>query len=106
MVWKEVNSRVYCVHLIVDPPPNGVDFYIHRAGRTGRKGQPGKAIILYSDSDRFFMKEVCKVRYTYTVHYVGTFRNVVVSAHFPFSSDILILMRCNCDDWSFKRSSN
>ena len=52
---------MYFVHLIVDPPPNGVDFYIHRAGRTGRKGQPGRAIILYSDSDRFFMKEVYKV---------------------------------------------
>ena len=65
------------VHFIVDPPPNGVDFYIHRAGRTGRKGQPGRAIVLYSDSDRFFMKEVCTVTYTYTctVHNVGTPRN-------------------------------
>lgn len=63
------------VHLTVDPPPNGVDFYIHRAGRTGRKGQPGRAVILYSDSDRFFMKEVCIVTYTYTctVHYIWDF---------------------------------
>jgi len=47
------------VYLSVEPPPNGVDFYIHRAGRTGRKGKPGRAILLYSDRDRYFMREVC-----------------------------------------------
>lgn len=49
------------VYLSVEPPPNGVDFYIHRAGRTGRKGKPGRAILLYSDRDRYFMREVCIV---------------------------------------------
>lgn len=34
----------------VEPPPSGVDFYIHRSGRTGRKGLPGKCILLASPS--------------------------------------------------------
>ena len=34
----------------MDLPPSGVDFYIHRSGRTGRKGQPGRAILVYSES--------------------------------------------------------
>ena len=54
------------VYLSVEPPPNGVDFYIHRAGRTGRKGKPGRAILLYSDRDRYFMREVCIV-YLYNI---------------------------------------
>ena len=29
-------------------PPNGVDFYVHRSGRTGRKGLPGKTVLVYS----------------------------------------------------------
>jgi len=37
----------------VDPPPNGIDFYIHRSGRTGRKGQAGRSIIvLATDSEK------------------------------------------------------
>ena len=32
----------------VEPPPSGIEYYIHRAGRTGRKGQPGLAILVYS----------------------------------------------------------
>jgi len=44
-------------------PPNGVEFYIHRSGRTGRKGQVGKTILLYNkhydaNVDRFF-RDVC-----------------------------------------------
>ena len=54
------------VYLSVEPPPNGVDFYIHRAGRTGRKGKPGRAILLYSDRDRYFMREVC-IQCIYTI---------------------------------------
>ena len=30
----------------IDPPPNGVDYYIHRSGRTGRKGQTGTSLLL------------------------------------------------------------
>ena len=36
---------------LVEPPPNGIDYYIHRTGRTGRKGQPGLAILVYSGGD-------------------------------------------------------
>jgi superfamily II DNA/RNA helicase len=32
--------------LHVDPPQNGIDFYIHRSGRTGRGGRPGKSVII------------------------------------------------------------
>ncbi len=30
----------------IDPPPSGVDYYVHRSGRTGRKGQPGTSLLL------------------------------------------------------------
>lgn len=36
----------------VDPPPSGLDFYIHRSGRTGRKGQSGRSILLLSSDFR------------------------------------------------------
>ena len=35
----------------VEPPPNGLEYYIHRTGRTGRKGQPGLAILVYSGGE-------------------------------------------------------
>ena len=47
--------------MTVGLPPNGVDFYIHRSGRTGRKGLPGKTILLHSRNDpqlRYFLKDV------------------------------------------------
>ena len=30
----------------IDPPPSGIDYYVHRSGRTGRKGQPGTSLLL------------------------------------------------------------
>ena len=41
---------VYC--LPVDPPPSGLDFYIHRSGRTGRKGQSGRSVMVLSSDFR------------------------------------------------------
>ena len=41
----EIDLVIHC-----DPPPSGVDYYIHRSGRTGRKGQSGTSIILLSRS--------------------------------------------------------
>ncbi len=35
----------------VGPPPSGIDFYIHRSGRTGRKGQIGQSILVLVDGD-------------------------------------------------------
>ena len=35
----------------VEPPPSGLEYYIHRTGRTGRKGQPGLAILVYSGGE-------------------------------------------------------
>ena len=35
----------------VEPPPNGLEYYIHRTGRTGRKGQPGLAFLVYSGGE-------------------------------------------------------
>ena len=34
----------------VEQPPSGVDYYIHRSGRTGRKGDKGTSILLLSPS--------------------------------------------------------
>ena len=31
---------------LVEPPQNGLDFYIHRSGRTGRAGRPGRSVII------------------------------------------------------------
>ena len=51
----------------VDPPPSGIDFYIHRSGRTGRKGLSGTSILLLTPSlttNDFFrdLKRVVKVK--------------------------------------------
>lgn len=47
----------------VDPPPSGVDFYIHRSGRTGRKGLAGTSVLLLSPSlaTGDFLRELRKV---------------------------------------------
>ena len=41
----EIDLVVHC-----EPPPNGVEYYIHRSGRTGRKGQSGTSVLLLSKS--------------------------------------------------------
>ena len=52
-----VEPPVYIVCVIgplpspVEPPPNGLEYYIHRTGRTGRKGQPGLAFLVYSGGE-------------------------------------------------------
>jgi len=38
--------------VIQTTPPEDVDSYIHRAGRTGRAGKGGVSIVLYSDRDK------------------------------------------------------
>ena len=35
--------------LHVDAPQNGIDFYIHRSGRTGRAGRPGKSVVINTE---------------------------------------------------------
>jgi superfamily II DNA/RNA helicase len=52
----------------VDPPPSGIDYYIHRSGRTGRKGLVGTSMLLLSHdraSDEFLrdLKRVVKVKF-------------------------------------------
>ena len=44
----------------VEPPPSGADYYIHRSGRTGRKGLPGTSIIIlpYTNTSRDFLREL------------------------------------------------
>ncbi len=41
----EIDLVVHC-----EPPPSGVDYYVHRSGRTGRGGQPGTSILLLRPS--------------------------------------------------------
>ena len=50
--------------LQIEPPPSGIDSYIHRSGRTGRKGLPGTSILLLSSSSydsQYFLKELRRV---------------------------------------------
>lgn len=49
--------------LQIEPPPSGIDSYIHRSGRTGRKGLPGTSILLLSSSydSQYFLRELKRV---------------------------------------------
>ena len=39
------------VNLVIQlgAPASGIDFYIHRSGRTGRGGRPGVSVLVQSD---------------------------------------------------------
>lgn len=49
----------------VEAPPSGVDYYIHRSGRTGRAGRVGKSVLIHSGSADTFYKEVQFVYHAY-----------------------------------------
>lgn len=46
------------IFIIVEAPPNGVDYYIHRSGRTGRAGRVGRSVMIHSGTADVFSKEV------------------------------------------------
>eukprot|EP00117_Sycon_ciliatum_P008327 scpid77043/ scgid11078/ DEAD-box ATP-dependent RNA helicase 53 len=53
-------------------PPSGVEFYIHRSGRTGRGGREGVSVLLCYSQDRTFMMDLRKeveVELTEAPHY-------------------------------------
>lgn len=67
---------------LVGIPPSGVDFYIHRSGRTGRKGLSGKTILVYSPDDvkfdhniHHFKKDVSEGGKS--MHAIGEVQNAV-----------------------------
>ncbi|MBC8079626.1 MAG: DEAD/DEAH box helicase [Gorillibacterium sp.] len=47
-------------HVINFDPPIDADHYVHRAGRTGRMGQPGTVVSLVSERERFIMTKFSK----------------------------------------------
>lgn len=52
-------------HVIQYEPPEEVENYIHRAGRTGRAGASGTAISLVNSGERFALEKIAK---TYELH--------------------------------------
>ena len=45
--------RVFFLFLFkAGPPYNGIEYYIHRSGRTGRAGRPGVSLVLYENTPR------------------------------------------------------
>lgn len=47
-------------HVFQYAPPEDVEVYIHRAGRTGRAGASGKAVLLISGTEKFKLDEIAK----------------------------------------------
>jgi len=47
-------------HVFQYAPPEDVEIYIHRAGRTGRAGASGKAILLIAGTEKFKLDEIGK----------------------------------------------
>lgn len=47
--------------LHVDAPQNGIDFYIHRSGRTGRAGRAGKSVIIDTGSNTEALSDLNRV---------------------------------------------
>ena len=47
--------------LHVEPPQNGIDFYVHRSGRTGRAGRAGKSIVLDVGVNSELLQEMGRV---------------------------------------------
>jgi len=45
-------------HVFQFAPPEDVEIYIHRAGRTGRAGASGKAIMLIAGTEKFKLDEI------------------------------------------------
>jgi superfamily II DNA/RNA helicase len=48
-------------------PPSGVDYFIHRSGRTGRAGRPGVSVVLHSNGsgDKSILRDIKrKIRIT------------------------------------------
>jgi ATP-dependent RNA helicase CshB len=52
-------------HVINAEIPNDLDFFIHRVGRTGRKGMSGTAITLYDPSDEHVISQIEKIGVTF-----------------------------------------
>ncbi len=44
------NTHTHNTHT-VGPPPSGIDYYVHRSGRTGRKGQSGQSVLVLVHND-------------------------------------------------------
>ncbi|XP_063446291.1 uncharacterized protein LOC134725927 [Mytilus trossulus] len=55
----DVSDITYVVNY--DFPPKGVEDYIHRIGRTGRAGNSGTAITLFSEDDRSSARDLVKI---------------------------------------------
>jgi len=47
-------------HVFQYAPPEDVEIYIHRAGRTGRAGASGKAVLLIAGTEKFKLDEIAK----------------------------------------------
>ncbi len=47
-------------HVFQFAPPEDIEIYIHRAGRTGRAGASGKAIMLIAGIEKFKLAEIAK----------------------------------------------
>ncbi|CAD7947515.1 unnamed protein product [Amoebophrya sp. A120] len=60
LVATDVAARgldVPCVDLVINTrPPQDVESYVHRSGRTGRAGNSGVSIIFYSRSDEYMIR--------------------------------------------------
>eukprot|EP01080_Neovahlkampfia_damariscottae_P007110 gene7110-11273_t len=48
-------------HVINYDLPSAIDDYVHRIGRTGRKGNNGLATSFYNDKNKNIMKDLCKL---------------------------------------------
>eukprot|EP00392_Amoebophrya_sp_AT5.2_P000701 g702.t1 len=60
LVATDVAARgldVPCVDLVINTrPPQDVESYVHRSGRTGRAGNSGVSIVFYSRSDEYMIR--------------------------------------------------